>query len=105
MLRIVRPLNTLSCGCVPASLVLPSYDAVEEPNEKIWRVKHFTGTLYTCMCLYKITTLLGTKHFSPLIDAHEAFARPATPSDDLFCSTARIARHHQLTNLRRIMGT
>ncbi|KAH7092766.1 hypothetical protein BKA62DRAFT_66393 [Auriculariales sp. MPI-PUGE-AT-0066] len=64
MLRIVRPLNTLSCGCVPASLVLPSYDAVEEPNEKIWRVKHFTGTLYACMCLYKITTLLGTKHFS-----------------------------------------
>ncbi|KAH7098646.1 hypothetical protein BKA62DRAFT_642042, partial [Auriculariales sp. MPI-PUGE-AT-0066] len=90
MLRIERPLNILSCGCMPGSLVLPSYDdAVEEPKEKIWRVKHITGTFYACMCLYKITTLLGTKHFNPLIDAHEAFARPDTPSEDVFRANKR----------------
>jgi len=90
MLRMERPLHVLSCGCLPGSLVLPSYDdAIETTIQKVWRSKDFGGDFIACMCMYKVGSLLLTKHFSPLLDTHEAFAHPGTPSDEVFRANKR----------------
>ncbi|KAH7098656.1 hypothetical protein BKA62DRAFT_362047 [Auriculariales sp. MPI-PUGE-AT-0066] len=72
---------------VHASVARTAYDdAVEEPKEMIRRVKHFTGTFCACMCLYKVTTPLGTKQFSQL---------------STLTSRSRSLQHHRRTSFGR----
>ncbi|KAH7098161.1 hypothetical protein BKA62DRAFT_622992 [Auriculariales sp. MPI-PUGE-AT-0066] len=98
VLHIKRPLRLLDCACMPASLVLPSYDdavtktAAERGHESLKRVTRSTGEFFfECTSLLSMNTLMDSAYFSPLLTAHEECSKPALSASDVMAANKYIA--------------
>ncbi|KAH7098164.1 hypothetical protein BKA62DRAFT_661081 [Auriculariales sp. MPI-PUGE-AT-0066] len=99
VLHIERAVRVISCGCMPASVVLPSYDeamldsAVRRGHHNVKRVARPAGEFYTCMSVLSMNALLEMAYFEPLFKSHEEFALPGLAGTESLSAGLAASKH------------
>ncbi|KAH7098667.1 hypothetical protein BKA62DRAFT_712618 [Auriculariales sp. MPI-PUGE-AT-0066] len=89
-LRVERPMNMSSCCCMLESLLLPSYNEVQDASDLADGLRgrdYRLGCSIQCLCGYTLDKLLSKQH-APVLKAHmdAAAGNDHGGSDEIFAS-------------------